>query len=79
MRTFALDRRKYLQLLEKGAFHGCRGPEKATVRIESWAYDPALLSDGECVDELSLCLSLADSPDERIQQQVDKLLEDFPW
>ena len=79
LRTFALDHRKYLQLLEKGTFHGCRGPEEATVRIESWAYDPAVLSDGECVDELSLCLSLADSPDERVQQQVDKLLEDFPW
>jgi len=79
MRTFALDHRKYLQLLEKGTFHGCRGPEEASVRIESWAYDPAVLSDGECVDELSLCLSLADSPDERVQQQVEKLLEDFPW
>ena len=79
LRTFALDHRQYLQLLEKGTFHGCRGPEEATVRIESWAYDPALLSDGECVDELSLSLSLADSPDERVQQQVEKLLGDFPW
>lgn len=79
MRTFALDHRKYLLLLEKGTLHGCRGPEEATIQIESWAYDPALLSDGECVDELSLCLSLADSPDERVQQQVEKLLEAFPW
>ena len=79
LRTFALDHRKYLQLLEKGTFHGCRGPEEAIVRVESWTYDPAVLSDGECVDDLSLCLSLADSPDERVQQQVEKLLEDFPW
>ena len=79
LRTFALDHRKYLQLLKEGTLHSCRGPEEATVRIESWAYDPALLSEGECVDELSLCLSLADSPDERVQQQVEKLLNDFPW
>jgi hypothetical protein len=79
LQSFALDHRKYLQLLEKGAFHGCRGPEEATVRIESWAYDPALLSNGECVDELSLYLSLADSTDERVQQQVEKLLQEFPW
>lgn len=79
LRTFALDHRKYLQLLEKGTFNGCRGPEEASVRIESWAYDPALLSEGECVDELSLSLSFADSPDERVQQQVEKLLEEFPW
>lgn len=75
--TFALDHQKYLQFLEKGTFQ--RDPEEASVQIESWAYDPALLSDGECVDELSLCLSLADSPDERVQQQVEKLLEEFPW
>jgi len=79
MRTFALDHRKYLQLLEKGTFRCCRCPEDATVRIESWTYDPALLSEGDCVDDLSLCLSLADSPDERVQQQVEKLLKDFPW
>jgi hypothetical protein len=79
MPTFAIDHRKYRQLLENGTFFGCRGREEATVRIESWAYDPTLLSDGECVDELSLCLSLAESPDERVHQQVEKLLEDFPW
>lgn len=77
--TFALDRRRYQQLLEKGILHRCKCPEDANVRIESWAYDPALLSDGDCVDDLSLCLSLADSPDERVQQQVGKLLEAFPW
>ena len=31
------------------------------VKVELWRYDPGILSaDGECVDPLSLCLSLAD-------------------
>lgn len=79
MPTFALDHRMYLRLLETGTFHGCSGRDNASVLVESWAYNPGLLSDGECVDELSLCLSLADSPDERVQQQLEKLLEAFPW
>ncbi len=77
--TFALDHRKYLPLLENGILHGCRGQEEATVLIESWAYDPVLLSRGDCVDDLSLFLSLADSPDERIQQGLHQLLERVAW
>lgn len=43
-------------------FQLCRARYEATVLIESWAYDPNLLSNGECVDDLSLILSLNDSP-----------------
>ncbi len=80
IRTFALHNRRYLQLLEAETFQESRVPEEASVQIECWTYDPFLLSDGSgCVDELSLCLSLSDSLDDRVQQQVEKLLQEFPW
>ena len=41
--------------------------------IEVWKYDPALLSAGECVDEVSLILELQGEKDERIQKELDTI------
>lgn len=48
-------------------------------KIEIWRYDPRLLSKGNTVDPLSLYLSLQDNEDERIQMELDKLLENTKW
>lgn len=48
--------------------------------VESWRYDPRLLNDGkELVDPLSLCLSLKESSDPRIQIATERLLERTLW
>ena len=48
--------------------------------VESWRYDPRLLNDGQgAVDPLSLCLSLRDSSDPRIQIATEQLLEKTLW
>ena len=44
-----------------------------------WRYNPALASDREKVDPLSLTLSLQDEADERVQLALDELKERFPW
>jgi hypothetical protein len=49
------------------------------VRMESWGYDPLLLTDSSRVDSLSLYLSLLDSLDERIQQQLGILIDQISW
>ncbi|MBP5263395.1 MAG: hypothetical protein J6Z33_03370 [Lachnospiraceae bacterium] len=41
--------------------------------IEVWKYDPALLSDEECVDDVSLILELQGEKDERIQKELDSI------
>lgn len=51
-------------------------PEKEKA-IEIWAYDPALLGDGEAVDTLSLCLSLEEEKDERVLGEINDLLKKF--
>lgn len=48
--------------------------------VESWRYDPRLLNDGRgFVDPLSLCISLKDSSDPRIQIATERLLEKTLW
>ena len=43
--------------------------------VELWRYDPRKLSAGECVDRLSLALSLCEDRDERIEEAVEEMLE----
>lgn len=48
------------------------------VKIEIWDYNPKLFSNDSCyVDILSLIISLLNTNDERIEMEIDKLLDDF--
>ncbi len=49
-------------------------PEKQ-VRLELWAYSPKMFSDNQTADSLSVALSFADHPDERIAEAVEEMLE----
>ena len=49
------------------------------MKIEVWSYDPKLLGDQSIVDPLSLYLSLFYSADERVHQQLERLIEEVPW
>ena len=42
--------------------------------VELWRYDPRKLSNGNCVDELSLALALSADKDERIEEAVEEML-----
>jgi DNA-binding MarR family transcriptional regulator len=77
--TYALPLAEFQDFLERGVCTGCRDSEHATVRIEVWSYPPERLGDNEMVDPLSLYLSLRDSQDERIQQQLEKLIAEVKW
>jgi DNA-binding MarR family transcriptional regulator len=77
--TFALLSEVFQANLERGLFRGCPGPEDADLKMEVWAYNPQLFADNGSVDPLSLFLSLHDFPDERVQQQLELLINEFPW
>ena len=47
----------------------------AQCAVELWRYDPKKLTDGECVDKLSLALALRDDRDERIEEAVQQMLD----
>ncbi len=42
--------------------------------LELWRYDPRKLSNGKCVDRLSLALALREDRDERTGQAIDEIL-----
>ena len=49
------------------------------IEVQTWAYDPKVLSDNEVADRLSLYLSARHDADERVAQAADHLLEPFGW
>jgi len=52
---------------------------KELVRLEMWKYDPGLLSTGDIVDMISMALSLSDTNDERVQGELQSVMEDKGW
>ena len=49
------------------------------VKLQLWKYDPELfLTDGE-IDPVSLACSLSDIFDERVEGELEDLLEAFEW
>jgi hypothetical protein len=50
----------------------------APYRLQLWAYAPQRLG-GDGVDFLSLVLSLADEKDDRVQIEIERLMEEFQW
>lgn len=77
--TYALPQETYKLNLEKGLFHRCPEPWEAHVQLEAWSYNPLLLGNVRGVDPLSPFLSLRDSSDERIQQQLEILIQEVKW
>ena len=52
--------------------------ESALIRLELWHYRPAFIY-GDRIDPLSLVLSLMDDQDERVQGEIEDVLEAFKW
>lgn len=47
------------------------------VELEIWKYNPQMLAMNNIVDPISLSLSLKDSNDERIEIEIEKIMEDY--
>ncbi len=77
--TFALTERSIRQGLENGKLTACMDRYEANAAVEAWRYNPALLAGGPDVDPLSLFLSLRNSPDERVQAELDDMMRGLTW
>ena len=53
--------------------------EQAAHIVETWAYDPADLSDAPTVDPLSLYVQFRNHRDERVSMAAERLLERIAW
>jgi DNA-binding MarR family transcriptional regulator len=74
--TYAMTLKDYRKMLLNGDCQMVFDSHEADTRIEAWSYDPRLLSDGPSVDPLSLVLSLRGDSDDRVQQQLQTVLDE---
>jgi DNA-binding MarR family transcriptional regulator len=49
------------------------------IEIQTWTYDPTILAKNGVIDRLSLYLAVRKSPDERVAQASEELLETMEW
>ena len=77
--TFAIDADHRQQFFEEHAIEDFHYAYEAEAIIETWRYDPAVLSPGNTVDLFSLYARYRNDPDERVAQAADKLLERRVW
>jgi hypothetical protein len=47
--------------------------------VEQWKYNPMILADNGYIDKLSLYLIFRNDPDERINLEINHMINDFPW
>jgi len=76
--TYAMRDRDVAAARSKGEIIVCEGREEAQARIEVWKYDPWLLAEDGRADRCSLYLSLRNSTDERVQKEIQSLIEGLP-
>ena len=54
-------------------------PEEGNIRLEIWKYNPALLANGKYIDKLYLALCYRDMDDERVDKEIDEMIDKIIW
>ncbi|MEQ7154077.1 hypothetical protein [Brevundimonas aurifodinae] len=53
--------------------------DERAIEVQTWSYDPLVLSRTGVVDPVSLYMSMRDATDERVSQAAGQLMEGFEW
>ena len=77
--TYAVYWKEFLRLKKAGELQVLPDATDADWRVEEWSYPPSAPGDDQEVEMLSLYLSLQGNPDERVQQQRDRLIGMVGW
>ena len=75
--SFAIDKKIFSERHEE--FQEFLHPEEGNVRLEVWKYNPALLTDEQYVDRLSLALCYKDTDDERVRKEIMEMINKMIW
>lgn len=73
--TVAVSKKRYQELKKSGVYWDKYG--EACIQI--WMYDPKLLSINGIADKLSLYLTLKEHYDERVQIELENMLNEMQW
>lgn len=77
--TYAIDATEWQQFFERHGIEDYHYEYEGEAIIETWRYDPAVLSVDSTVDPLSLYARYWNDPDERVAQAANVLLETRAW
>ncbi len=77
--TYAIDATDWQQFFERHGIEDYHYEYEGEAIIETWRYDPAVLSLGSTVDPLSLYARYWNDADERVAQAANALLEARAW
>jgi len=77
--VFALGRDEWKDVREGQKITQVREPDEHVQELEIWSYRPRLFTEGDCVDRLSLYLTLRDNPDERVEAALGEMMRGLPW
>lgn len=82
-KVYAIERGRYYELQKNKELQETEDPEAAYC-IEIWKYDPQLIAsrahpEKPAVDPLSLYLTLMDTEDERVEIELEKLINEYIW
>lgn len=77
--TYAMTSDALRTAIRRNTMVTCNDKDDAVAVVEGWRYDPQRLATGDICDPLSLYLALHETADERVQQQLQRLLKDVSW
>lgn len=73
--TYAVGREKWKRI-EKKAIPHLEINEHGTCEVQVWRYDPVLFAEKNCVDAISLYLSMENNADERVQMALEEAIKE---
>lgn len=76
---FAMDKKLAKTIPEEHLVEPTLISDNDYVEIELWKYNPAVFVTDEAVDVVSLAESLKTTDDERVEMQIEKLMEEYEW
>jgi len=77
--SYAIDKKIFSQYQYQQHLQPFLHPQEGDVRIEIWKYDPAPLANQELIDKLSLALCYRDTDDERINKELETMINETQW
>jgi len=77
--VYAMDKKYAKDIIKDAIVEPKLTKDNDYVEIELWKYNPEIYSMDSTVDIVSLVLSLNDVEDERVEMQLEKIMEEHKW
>ena len=77
--VYAMDKKLAKDILENAIVEPNLMTDSDYVEIELWKYNPMVFASEGMVDIVSLVQSLKEVEDERVEMQIEEIMEEYRW